>query len=422
MKPSRAFAQGVERPLDGLERLFWLLGRAAVFNIVASARLEGPLAAEDLRRALDAAQRRHPLLGARIALREHGPVFTAGAGPIPLRVEPLGPGEAWMRAMEEELHAPFSDDGPLARGTLLQGADSHVLLVAFHHAIGDGFAAWSLLTDLVRVASGQHAALPPLPPLPGMAQMLPARDFGLPMPPPAAPPARLPQDDDVTPGERRTRLLQRHIEAEQLEALAARARAEGTTVQGALAAAMLQAAALEAGGKRATLGLNSPLNLRDRLTQPVGAAFGLFAFAPPLFLEADPAAPLWGLAREVRARLRALAETDAALAVLAQLEVRVPREANAAQAMPGRIAAQPPVAVGVTNLGRVPPAPAGPLRVRSFDCAASLELAGASVVVYAATFEGRLALTFMHPEPVVGRARAARIADQVVARLLGALA
>lgn len=418
--PERPEERPQERLLDGLERLFWLMGRAAVFNIVASARLTGLLAPEALRVALDAAQARHPLLRARIALREGGPAFVPGAGPLPLRAEPLPPGDGWLRRMEDELHAPFPDEGPLLRATLLHGGPEHVLLLAFHHCIGDGFAAWSLLGDLVRVASGQAGALPPLPLPPGLAQALPPFT---PTAPPAPPPevARLPLDEDTPVGSRRTRLLQRHLEPAEVDALAARARQEGTTVQGALAAAMLQAAARETGDRPAVLGLNSPLNLRERLRPPLGPDFVLGAFAPPLFLRADPAEPLWGLAREVRAQLRVLAEGDAVFSVLAAVEQGCPREPGAAQAMPGRIAAQTPVATGVTNLGRVPPPPPGPLRVRSFDCAASLELAPSSVVAYAATFEGRLALTFMHAEPVVGAARAGRIADGTVARLRAAL-
>jgi hypothetical protein len=409
----------VVRPLDGLERQFWRMGRAAVFNIVAAARVEGPLDAAAVQRGFAAARHRHPRIGARILRSPEGPRFAPGAAPLAVREEPLPPGDGWMRLAEDDLHAPFPDEGPLLRARLLRAPHGQetVLLLAFHHALGDGFAAWALLRDVLTVAGG--GALPPEPlPAPAMGPL--AVPGELPPAAPADPPAGLAAEGQAPPRERRTRLLGRHLAPPEVQALAATAKAEGTTVQGALAAAMLRAVAREVGPGHHVLGLTSPVSLRERLATPVGEAFGLYAFAPPVFLRVPPDGTPWPLAREIRGALQGLAEGGAA-AVLARLEEWVPRDDAGVEQMAERVAAMPPVAAGVTNLGRVAPPPLpGGLELRSFDCAASLEVAGPCVVVYAVTFDGRLDLTFMHAEPLVGRERAGRVADAVVADLRAA--
>ena len=130
----------------------------APFNAVTVLRLEGKLpAASTLRTALDALQRRHPLLQTRIltAGKKYFFHFDA-AGPIPLEVcEWPGP-EGWIEAAQDELHRPFDlAAGPLLRCRYLLGQSSGDLIITFHHTIVDGASAVHLFGELLSFCEGR---------------------------------------------------------------------------------------------------------------------------------------------------------------------------------------------------------------------------------------------------------------------------
>jgi hypothetical protein len=140
----------VERRLGALEHAFWVARRLRPFNVVAVAHVRGPLMVEQLVIALGQLQRRHPALGVRI-VRLGWPSFTSeGVGPIPIRFVARQGDDDWRRELEREVDEPFAiGPTPMVRATLIHGADSVDILLAYDHVIGDAESGIIAMTDLL---------------------------------------------------------------------------------------------------------------------------------------------------------------------------------------------------------------------------------------------------------------------------------
>lgn len=419
----------MDRPLGGLERQFWQLGAVASANAVAVVRVRGGLEPDGLRAALSWARRRHPLLGVHVVEAAAGPRFEAeSTPPLPLRLAPEVPPEAWPAEAEAEMAEAFPSRGPLARAALLGDGDATTLLVTFHHALADGTSAFDLALDLLRVAGGTRVAAEPLP-APPLGELLGAprggglatlrEGLGAVATALAPGKPRFPPEAAAPPPERRTGILHRRLDADVTAALVERSRAEGTTVHGALAAAWLGALRDEA-GQDGTYTLNSAVNVRPYLPRaPPARSFGLYAAARNTFHRVARDRPFWDLAREARASLAAAVQGPALAAYLARLERRVPgptdpsRTARMVDAMDRWF----PPRVALTNLGRLEAPDLGRLAMEDITFTPSMAAGGCAVLVVAATTQGRLSMTTVHPMPLVGRARAARLAEGAAARL-----
>ena len=89
-----------------------------------------------------------------------------------LRFRELSTAQGRPEAVEEAAQEVFSEpfdlvQGPLYRAEVLRrGADDHVLVLAIHHAIADGWSLGVFVQDLVaayvQAVMGRHAALPPV--------------------------------------------------------------------------------------------------------------------------------------------------------------------------------------------------------------------------------------------------------------------
>ena len=141
-------------PLSFAQERLWLLDQLApgnpAYNVATAVRLEGELQVAALERALAEIVRRHEALRTVFRAGEGVPAqVVLPAGPIPLPLEDLsGLEEAERRA---ELRRRAAEDaarsfdlgaGPLLGTTLLRlDATEHVLLLAMHHVVTDG---WSM--------------------------------------------------------------------------------------------------------------------------------------------------------------------------------------------------------------------------------------------------------------------------------------
>jgi len=427
------------RPLDGFERHWWAIQGFAPVAVVCTARLGGHVTADRLRPALSALQARHGLLRARFADQHGVPAFAFDVrAPMPLRALPRAGPDAWVREATEELHASFGPPGPLARCTLLEGEAASEVLFAFHHALGDASGGFEVLRELAHLLGprGADAAARLREPLPipgalrdhvrpgddatsarqrlrivmGVARILAARR------------ASVPQDHPAALAERRTRLLPRMLEPSATEGLAARAKAEGTTVHGALCAAAMLAHRAEAPGTDARLlGCASPVNVRRYLATPPRDAMGFYAAIVPTFHRVGRDTPLWDLARGVRRRLDDVVAQRAMFRVRALFDRAVPLDAARGEAYAMRLERLKLVELGVTNLGRqeVPGAPDA-MPVEALHFAAPATVGGAKTLLAATTVHGTLHMNFLSPDPLVSAERAARIADATVAGLRAA--
>jgi hypothetical protein len=230
---------GKLRNLDGLEKAFWLLDQNfnTHFSVVADVR--GSTMVEDWATALHEAGHQSDMVACQIQTGPDGvPFFVKG----PSRALPLtvvdGEQEQWTAHVEAEQADAFDvANDPLARARLLHGPDRSVLILTFHHTIADGVSSGYFLQEVLRGASGAQVNLPA-----GSTSLEDALDRReLHLPPPIERPAET--GAMLSPPHYRPRhLLQPTVRAQALSptltrSLRARARAEGSTVHGALSAA-----------------------------------------------------------------------------------------------------------------------------------------------------------------------------------------
>ncbi|MFE0042686.1 FAD-dependent monooxygenase [Streptomyces albireticuli] len=447
----------VRRPLSPLERWYWTADRTSPLSGVIRARLHGPAPLPLLRRALDVVQARHPLLRVAITGDEEGaePAFRPVAGrPIPLRhvvVPPEDPsaGTRWEREVEEHELAEGVDwrTGPLVRATVIsrQTADDdpegvHDLLLAASHCVADGMTGLAVLKEWIetaaRLAAGEEPSRASLRVLPAAEDLLPARHRGAEgadrltallerdeREAARLRPRRVVPNGPVPFGERRTRWLPRSLDAGQLDLLRRACKRHGTTVHGALAAAMVTAVAREAGTTEpAYFSIGSPVDFRAELEPAVtpGEA-GSYAATLPSRVLYRPGGPLWPLAGAVVRELTERRKREEHLAVVNLLERVGPKSSADGEPFMRYMDERGPLNLCLSNLGRYDfPDLVGSWRVSGTQVVAAVSVTGA-VVATATTSHGRLAWNFSYVDGLVPAARAERLADESVRVVLAAV-
>ncbi|MEV6520486.1 amino acid adenylation domain-containing protein [Longispora sp. NPDC051575] len=128
----------------------WITERAgyggAAHHLALTVRFTGPLDTDALLAACRDVAAAHPALGLALRDRDGEPVL------VPALVAPgvaLLAGADPGAVLAAETARPFDlETGPLARFTLVVGADDHVLVVVVHHLVFDGQSKDILVTDL----------------------------------------------------------------------------------------------------------------------------------------------------------------------------------------------------------------------------------------------------------------------------------
>jgi hypothetical protein len=274
-------------------------------HFAMAAHIEGRTTLPGWRAALDAVQDRHPLFSVAIETRDgNTPYFrTVTDARIPLRIVRAPRFSNWSFEMASELATPFNAErAPLVRSVLLHGEDESVFILSAHHSIGDGLSAAFIIRDLLRTLAGERLeALDPMAaqePLVYLSQQAPAdpEDLGAPEPPPQGRPVTFRRLDSwpTVDGVRLT--------PELTSMLVERARKEGTTVHGALCAALVLAgreASRDWDGK--PVRILSPFSLRKQLG--VGEDCGAFVWATGVTMPLAPVAEFWEMARYAKSSL-----------------------------------------------------------------------------------------------------------------------
>ncbi|HST62463.1 MAG TPA: amino acid adenylation domain-containing protein, partial [Longimicrobium sp.] len=167
-------------PASYAQERLWFLDRlqpgSSVYNLPLIRRLGGALDPAALERALGEIVRRHESLRTTFQERDGAPVqVIAPFGGLALPVEDLsGLGEAdregamRQRAGEEARRAFDLSAGPLFRAALLRlGEEDHVLLLAMHHIVSDGWSMGVLFRELSALYEAyREGGASPLPELP----------------------------------------------------------------------------------------------------------------------------------------------------------------------------------------------------------------------------------------------------------------
>ncbi|MEU4440019.1 non-ribosomal peptide synthetase/MFS transporter [Micromonospora chalcea] len=160
---------GAEVPLSYAQERVWFMDQLApgeaAYHIAVPLRVRGPLDVDALRAALTALADRHESQRTRFPADSDGrpTVVIADTADVPLTVVDA-PDEAAAQALVEAAAAePFDlAAGPLLRALLIRlAADDHVLFLAQHHIVGDGWSVDVLLRDLITFyRGGEPPALP----------------------------------------------------------------------------------------------------------------------------------------------------------------------------------------------------------------------------------------------------------------------
>jgi len=318
-------ASDINRPLGSLEHLFWLLDQNRSFHFAVTAQITGRASPYDWREALDLIQERHPLLSVSIdGSPSSVPRFRQrDAAPIPLRIVEEDPKTHWKREVSKELATPFDPSrAPLIRAVLIQGIRTTGFILVAHHSIADGLSlAYAIRDTLSAVSGGPFATLPSMR---SQEEILRATRM------PFSVASAADQDDNPLAGNpatyRRLNKSRPSVEGLRLapaltQRLRNRARREGTTVHGALSAA------LAIGGRRVLapwrempVRVINPINIRPILG--VGEDCGVFVSASTGVLNNQPKG-FWELAREAKLTLSAGQKRDAVAARLSAIEEAV---------------------------------------------------------------------------------------------------
>jgi Condensation domain len=301
------------RTLGAHEHFLWLLDQIEPVHFSVSALVEGETTVEEWHAALSAVQGRHALFHASIRIDSRGiPYFRDEPGkPIPLR---LVEGEALAqldREVAREIATPFPvGAAPLIRAVLLHEKHRCIIILVAHHSIADGISLVYAIRDLLQALSGKALNTLPLPPsheeslgiTDGIADEGIDVEAGNAFAKTTAP--RNPKYLESVPHVE-SRLLTREL----TENLRNRAREEGTSIQAALAAAvMLAVKELVPGADQACPHVEGPVSTRNLLHR--GEESVLLTDGGLLDMSLPEPASFWELARQAKESLFLMQSLD----------------------------------------------------------------------------------------------------------------
>jgi len=182
-RPSPAIRRRVSQdrvPLSFAQQRLWLIYQLDpgiyLYNVPRAIRIKGKLDLIALEQSLNAIVERHEVLRTTFVVEGEEPVQRIAQSlhiPLPL-TELRGdnshfPEGEIQRVALEEIRKPFDlEHGPLLRTRVLRlGEEDHVLVVAMHHIVSDGWTAGILFEELgafyKALTSGKEAGLAELP-------------------------------------------------------------------------------------------------------------------------------------------------------------------------------------------------------------------------------------------------------------------
>jgi len=297
-------ASPIVRPLGAFEEFLWLYDQTSPLHFALAAKLEGHTTISEWRRALDSLQKRHPFFS--VYIEKDGsavPNFRQdSSASIPLRVvQGANVAKRWELEVELELAIPFNaGQAPLVRAVLLLEGQQAVCILVIHHSISDGRSVAFVIRDLLQALAGKP--IDPLPVLPSLEDLLgiTSTDFV-----PTKAPAQKPPGKPlvyVDKKETRPQVRSLTLSTELTGEIRKRAREEGTTVHGALSAAIALAyREINDRFSEEPVRVLSPIDMRNMLG--LGDDCALLVAAAVVAIEPDSSTTFWQIASGSTARL-----------------------------------------------------------------------------------------------------------------------
>ncbi|MBA3945875.1 MAG: hypothetical protein H0X37_15065 [Herpetosiphonaceae bacterium] len=445
----------MQRKLTPLERVAWLADQQNSGRAGMTARIRGRLTVDQLKDALSAIQRKHWLLTVRIVVDDaEWPAFVADAEGVPeLRVRMVDRehDDDWVREAQAELLQPFAAQGELlVRFVWLQSKDVSDLIVVIHHVVADAISMMNLFRDLLTQLADPSVVIEPQPMLPPLEELIPSPlrirllaasitgvaglrkaghrleqlrhklPFQKPVREPAGPTSRAAHMNGSAAKTALTMLTWVLAEDDTTELIAACKR-ERTTVHAAMCTAFLLALRDIEGKPIGTLSkVQSPVNIRDRLTQPASDAFGLFILLVQTDVDCRPGREFWEIAREFKQRMeRATSDTRLFVRSLLVQKLMVKwaetkSNAELARLLPWRWSG---CDMTVSNIGRLKlPSQYGPLQLEAIY-GPFVSPGRRERTLLLSTFNERLSMTFMSWAPGGNLVKAERIKAEAMLQL-----
>ena len=272
--------------LRGGQFAVWLTSEYQSINFSLAARVKGVFTLDQFHQALSKLQLKYPALSMRLEREAPRRVYAVAdtSLEIPIQIVEREHSHSWVAAVTAELGQAFDllRSAPI-RLVWLKGEGVSEIIFTCPHALADGMSVAYLVRDFLTFLGQPNIESEPMQPTPTMSELLP--EF-------AGKQAIVWQSKlksvlmrlmlkfgskPVVPVEKQAsyQLLAWELTPQQTAALIRRCRAERTTVHAALGAAFLRSFGTfwGDGWKRK---LQSPVDLRKRLTPAVGEDFGLF--------------------------------------------------------------------------------------------------------------------------------------------------
>jgi hypothetical protein len=391
------------RPIGSLERLFFRYSERHPDHFLLAAEFDGILDDEQLRRALDSVQQRHPLLS--VHLEDHpstrlGLYRAQAIAPIPLTVHP-GDCSDWQSLAATELATPFDQScAPLMRATLARTPTSSVIVLTFDHTIADGISSVHVLDDLVAALNGRQLANLPVPP--AIEDLIDHSLEGTAVTELPEPDERMAEPTSQRPFDGKPPFLHTVAMTEADTAqLAMRCRAERTTVHAAILVAAFRVRGQQLGDTfvRAL----SPINIRE-LTR-AGKDCAAYFSGTCTGLEPADGRSFWDQARAMSADLDAARSAPGVVAGSQAIRQAVPADAtaDAAEQVFGRVFAWE---VLTTNLGRQDLTDTGPIAPSAIWAPIVQSQMAGEYVISIITYRGRLRMACTGYTPTAGYVQA----------------
>lgn len=296
-----------------VERIF--LGRPANYAIIA-VRLNGSFSTSQFIEVLSKLRKKHPLLGTRVIfdLNNYAWLTNEGVPEIPVVEMKLTKEDQWIDIVKKEhKHIFHLKQGPLIRFTLLKDTNSIDLIVNCHHSICDGLSLAYLIRDILVHLTNPNEEIEPI------LNAAPLNKKSIPFKAKRSilmalliktinrfwkkNEIRFSQNDyqnltKVFWDKNSCEIIAWQLNGSQTSKLIKGCKEEGVTVNTALVTAFLTA-------QTKILNYNStnhmrvhmPINIRNRLRDPVGETFGFYAQALILNLDFTLNKLFWELSR-----------------------------------------------------------------------------------------------------------------------------
>lgn len=307
--------KATRQKLKGERLAIWAGSAYQPINFVLTARIQGQIHPDEFRKTLEKLQVKYPQLSMRVVRGTDGDFyldFNKGTS-LPVRIIERKKSSDWIAEVKTELIQGFDlfKDPPI-RFVWLEGENISEILFASPHAMADGLSLAYVVRDFLNFLNAPEINIEPLPILPAMGEIIPdfsGKQLVVWLAKYKAAVAKLfinlifskgtQSKSEVNIKIPEYNLLAWELTPQQTFALIARCREENTTVHAALCAAFLRSfGEMYADGWNRKI--QSPVNLRDKLAQPVGESFGLYINLVEFYVNCAPERDFWQVAREIK--------------------------------------------------------------------------------------------------------------------------